>query len=118
MNTLVAILDKDVFGSDPLVELAGPDNITGDGAAEIWSEVTGKPVAYTGDDIGLSFKNQTAGMMPGWQAHDLMAMFRGYQRQGMRAKPGAVDRLAKLIGRPLRSYRAFAEETFKQCQDQ
>lgn len=114
----VAVVDKDSIGSDPVIELAGPDNITGDGAAEIWSEVTGKPVAYAGDDVGLSFESRTAGMMPAWQAHDLVAMFRGCQREGMRAKPGAVDRLAKLIGRPLRSYRAFAEETFKQCQDQ
>jgi uncharacterized protein YbjT (DUF2867 family) len=110
----IAILDKEAFGLDPVVELVGPDNITGDGAAGIWSEVTGRSVAYAGDDIGLPFESRTAGTMAAWQAHDLVAMFRGCQREGMRGKLGAVDRLAKLLGHPLRSYRAFAEETFKQ----
>ncbi len=109
----VALLNKGAIGSDPVVELVGPDNITGESAAGIWSEVTGKPVTYAGDDTGIAFESRTAGKMPGWQAHDLVAMFRGCQREGMRGKPGAVERLAKLLGHPLRSYRTFAEETYK-----
>ncbi len=110
----VAMLDKNALGPDPMVELAGPDNITGEGAASIWSEVTGRTVTYAGDEIGLPFERRTAETMPPWQAHDLVAMFRGCQREGMRGQPGAVERLAQLLGRPLRTYRAFAEETYKQ----
>jgi uncharacterized protein YbjT (DUF2867 family) len=112
----VAILDKDAFGSDPVIELVGPDNITGDVAARIWSEVTGRSVTYAGDEIGISFESRTARTMPAWQAHDLVAMFRGCQREGMRGKSDAVERLSGLLGRPLRSYRAFAEETYKKWQ--
>lgn len=110
----LAILDKEALGPDPVVELAGPDNITGEGAARIWSEVTGRSVTYAGDEIGISIESRTAQTMPAWQAHDLVAMFRGCQREGMRGKPGAVDRLAKLLGHPLRTYRSFAEETYQQ----
>ena len=111
-----AILDEDAFGSESVVELAGPDTITGEGAARVWSEVTGRPVSYAGDEIGISFEDRTAQQMPGWQAHDLVAMFRGCQREGMRGKPGAVGRLINVLGRPLHSYRAFAEQTFREWQ--
>lgn len=99
---------------DPVVELVGPDTITGEGAARIWSEITRRPVTYVGDEIGLPFERQTAETMPAWQAHDLVAMFRGCQREGMQGKPGAVNRLEKLLGQPLRTYYAFAQETYQQ----
>ncbi len=105
-------------GPDPIVELVGPDNITGERAAAIWTEVTGRSVLYGGDEIGRSFEEQQSQNMPGWQAHDLVAMFRGCQREGMRGRPGATDRLAGLLGRPLRNYSAFADETYKQWQDE
>ena len=106
-----ALLDRDALGADPVVELVGPDTITGERAAEIWSEATGRPVAYGGDDLGRAFEDRLSADMPGWQAHDLVAMFRGCQREGMRGAPGASDRLVELLGRPLRTYQAFAAET-------
>ena len=112
-----AILDKEALGPDPVVELVGPDNITGEEAARVWSEVTGQSVAYAGDDLGLPFERRTASMMPAWQAHDLVAMLRGCQREGMRSKPGAVERLVKVLGRRLRTYRTFPEETYQQWEN-
>ena len=107
----LAILDPDAFQSDPIVELVGPDTITGDGAAAIWSNITGKAVVYGGDDLGPSFEERHARSMPAWQAHDLVTMFRECQREGMKGQPGAADRLVERLGRPLRDYRSFAEET-------
>ena len=112
----VAIVDKKEIGTDPVLELVGPENITGVGAAEIWSEVTGRLVTYGGDALGPTFENKQTQVMPAWQAHDLTAMFRGCQREGMRGQQGAAERLQKLIGHPLRSYRSFAEETYEQWQ--
>ena len=109
-----ALLDRKAIGVDRVVELVGPDNITGDGAAEIWSGVTGRTVAYGGDDLGSAFEARLADNMPGWQAHDLVSMFRGCQREGMRGTPGASDRLVELLARPLRTYETFAVETFEQ----
>jgi hypothetical protein len=50
-------------------------------------------------------------------AYDVAGMFRGFQRDGMVAKPEAVDRVVKLLGRPLRTYRRYAEETKSQGQE-
>lgn len=113
----LAILNRQAIGPDPVIELVGPDLITCENLAEIWSDVTGRPVAYGGDDLGV-FEEQRLQNMPPWQAHDLVATFRNCQREGMRGKPGAAERLAMLLGRPMRSYRAFAKETYKQWKDQ
>ena len=107
---VLTILNRAAFEADPLLELVGPDVITGQRAAEIWSEASGRPVAYGGDDLGRAFEDQQAEIMPGWQAHDLVGMFRGCQRDGMQGAPRAADRLVHLLGRPLRTYRAFVEE--------
>ena len=109
-----ALLDRDALGADPVVELVGPDTITGERAAEIWSDATGRSVAYGGDDLDSAFEDRLTADMPGWQAHDLVAMFRGCQREGMRGSPGAADRLVDLLGRPLRTYQTFAAETVEQ----
>ncbi|CAN5205776.1 NmrA/HSCARG family protein [soil metagenome] len=110
----IAITEPQALGSDPVIELVGPATITGTSAAEIWSEVAGREVRYGGDDISPAFERQQIAHMPGWQAHDLAAMFRGCQREGMTGQPGAAERLGRALGRPLRSYRAFADETFDQ----
>ena len=108
------ILDKAAPDGDRIVEIAGPENITGERAAAIWSEVTGGRVAYGGDDLGRGFEEQQAQKIPGWQAHDLAAMFRGCQREGMHGARGASHRLEKMLGRPLRTYGDFARETFEE----
>lgn len=59
----LAILDRGAIGSDPVIELVGPNVITGQGAAEIWSDVTGQPVTYGGDDL-VSFEERSATTMP------------------------------------------------------
>jgi 2-keto-4-pentenoate hydratase len=71
--------------------------------------VLGHDVRYGGDDLA-AYEKQAAGMMPGWQAHDFRVMLRAMQRFGM--VPGKDSRaiFEALLGHPLRSYRAFAEE--------
>jgi uncharacterized protein YbjT (DUF2867 family) len=94
------------------IELVGPDTLTGETIAAIWSSALGREVRYGGDDLD-AFERQAAGRMPGWMAHDMRLMLRAFHRHGM--IPGADNRavLEALIGHPLRSYRAFAEETAK-----
>jgi hypothetical protein len=41
-------------------------------------------------------------------------MFRGFARDGMLGGCGAGDRIAGMVGRPLRTWRTFAEETARQ----
>lgn len=91
------------------IELVGPDTLTGADIAGIWASVLGRDVHYGGDDLE-AFETQAAGRMPGWMAHDMRLMLRGFHRFGM--VPGTDSRaiLEALIGHPLRSYRAFAAE--------
>jgi hypothetical protein len=96
-----------------IIEIHGPDVITGDSAAALWSEVLGRKVPYPGDDPD-AFERQIGAMISSAMAYDVARMFGGFHRDGMIATPGAVDRVTKLLGRPLRTYRSYAEETGKQ----
>lgn len=91
------------------IELVGPDILTGEDVARVWAEVLGREVRYGGDDLGW-FEATAAGMMPGWQAHDMRMMLRAFQSQGMVPGGDAKAVLEAVIGRPLGSYRTFAQE--------
>lgn len=95
-----------------LIEIAGPDALTGRALASLWSEVIGKPIAYVGDDLD-AFEAQNKARMPSWMAHDMRLMVRGFQEHGMQPEPGAGEKLVELLGRPLRRYRDFATETLE-----
>jgi uncharacterized protein YbjT (DUF2867 family) len=91
------------------VELVGPDTLTGAEIAAIWASVLGRDVRYGGDDLA-TFESQAARMMPGWMAHDLRLMLRAFHRFGMIPGKDSRATFEALIGHPLRSYRAFAQE--------
>ncbi|MXV44358.1 NmrA family NAD(P)-binding protein [Saccharibacter sp. 17.LH.SD] len=92
------------------IEIVGPDVLTGEEIAKIWSEELKQPVQYGGDDLAR-FEEQMASFIPGWQAHDLRVMFRAFHRYGMIPGADTQETLEALIGHPLRSYRAFVRET-------
>ena len=97
------------------IELVGPDILTGEAAAAIWTKVLNKPVRYGGDDLA-AFEHQFRAFAPGWMAYDLRLMFGRQQRDGMIAAQSDIDRLTRLLGHPLRSYHDFAVETVEQWQ--
>jgi len=87
--------------------LVGPDTLTGQDTAAVWSEVLGRPIAYGGDDIA-AFEQNLRRFMPGWMAYDMRLMAGRFQSEGMVPELGDVERLTALLKRPLRSYRDFA----------
>jgi uncharacterized protein YbjT (DUF2867 family) len=91
------------------INLVGPDTLTGPAVAAIWSDVLGRPVVYGGDDTA-AFEQNLRKFMPGWMAFDMRLMSERFLSEGMIPEPGDVQRLTRLLGRPLRSYRAFASE--------
>ncbi|MFS8114172.1 NmrA/HSCARG family protein [Rhizobium jaguaris] len=92
------------------INLVGPDTLTGTAVAAIWSDVLGRPVAYGGDDP-TGFEQNLATFMPKWMAYEMRLMAERYVSDGMIPEAGDVERLTKILGRPLRSYRDFATET-------
>lgn len=91
------------------IEIHGPDVINSESAVALWSEVLGKKVRYPGDDLHQAEQRFSA-FMPSAMVYDVVAMFRDFQKYGMVGSQDAVDRLTAMLGRPLRTYRAYAEE--------
>jgi uncharacterized protein YbjT (DUF2867 family) len=92
-----------------VINLVGPDTLTGAELASIWSEVLGRAVAY-GDDDPAGFETNMGTFMPKWMAYEMRLMAERYVSDGMVPAPGDVERLTTILGRPLRSYRDFATE--------
>ncbi|MBY5796408.1 SDR family oxidoreductase [Rhizobium leguminosarum] len=92
------------------INLVGPQTLTGAGIAAIWSDVLARPIAYGGDNTE-GFEQNLKQFMPAWMAYDMRLMGERFLIDGMLPEAGDVERLTKLLGRPLRSYSAFASET-------
>ena len=110
----VASLLRREQASTPLprdvIELVGPDTLTGKDAAAVWSAALGKPVNYAGNDLP-GFEKNMASRAPSWSAYDIRLMLARFQSDGMLPKPGAVDIMTGILGHAPRSYRDFAKET-------
>ncbi|HWV03333.1 SDR family oxidoreductase [Ralstonia sp.] len=89
------------------INLVGPDTLTGPELASIWSQTLGRPVVYGGDDP-TGFENNAANFLPKWMAYEMRLMAERYVSDGMVPQAGDVERLTRILGRPLRSYRDFA----------
>ncbi|WLH48424.1 SDR family oxidoreductase [Pseudomonas beijingensis] len=89
------------------INLVGPDTLTGSDIAAIWTEVLGRPVNYGGDDPS-GFEQTVANFMPKWMAYEMRLMAERYVSDGMIPEAGDVERLTRLLGRDLHSYREFA----------
>ena len=92
-----------------IINLVGPDTLTGPDVAAIWSEVLGRPVVYGGDDP-TGFEQNLASFMPKWMAYEMRLMAERYVSEGMIPDTGDVERLTRILGRPLHSYRDFAAQ--------
>jgi len=92
------------------LELVGPELLTGESVARIWSAALGREVAYGGDDVA-AFEAQMATSGPSWFAYDMRLMMAGIRKFGMHSAHGAADRLQAMLGRPLRKYADFVNET-------
>ena len=91
------------------LDVVGPQALTGADAAQTWSRALGRDVTYGGSELD-AFEKQLASFGPAWLAYDMRLMMAGIQRIGMHGDTGAVDRLQAILGRPLRTYAAFAQE--------
>lgn len=91
------------------LDVVGPDALTGESAAKIWSSALGREVTYAGDDVA-AFEGQMASFGPAWMAYDMRLMMAGIQKFGMHGSQGAVNRMEAILGRPLRTYADFVKE--------
>lgn len=90
--------------------LNGPDILSGDKAASIWSAVLGKTIRYPGENMD-AFEEQLRKKAPSWAAYDFRMMFQGYLERGFIASAEDLAALAALLGHAPRRYEDFARET-------
>lgn len=92
-----------------IVNVVGPEPLTGDGNARVWSSLIGRPVRYAGDDTA-PFEQKMRGFGPSWAAMDLRLMLDRFVTDGMTASAHDVEEITALLGRPPRVYADFARE--------
>lgn len=90
------------------INVVGPETLTGEHIAAIWSDVLNRPIAYGGDDPS-GFEQNMARFMPAWQAYEMRLMAERYVSHGMIPDHGDPARLTAMLGRPLHDYRETAE---------
>lgn len=91
------------------INVVGPDTLTGADVAGIWSDALGRTIHYAGDDTA-AFEENLRNYAPAWMALDMRLMGERFLTDGMKPEADDVDRLTAMLGRPLRSYRDFANE--------
>ena len=89
------------------IKLVGPDTLTGADVAAICFDELGRPVASGGDGPN-GFVQNMATFMPKWMAYEMRLMADRYVSDGLIPEQGDVERVTRLLGRPLHSYRDFA----------
>ena len=99
----------------PLVTLdvVGPELFTGESAAAVWSQALGRTINYGGNDVAAFEAQLTQNHVPAWMAYDLSLMMARIQQVGQIPAEGTVQKLEKILGRPLRTYQQFVAERVK-----
>ena len=93
--------------------LAGPDGLTGEAIAAIWSEALGRTIRYGGDDLA-AMEQRLKTVMPAWHALDMRLMVGRYQTDGAVTTANDIARLTALLGHTPRTYRDFAKDASAQ----
>jgi uncharacterized protein YbjT (DUF2867 family) len=86
--------------------LVGPDALTGDEVAMIYSRHLGREVRYSGDDLDVWSKHALS-VLPDWMVHDIRIMFEHIQKNGLRATEEDFAEQQKVLGHAPRSFDAF-----------
>ena len=80
--TVNALLDDGHEGNRyPVV---GPQVLTGENVARVWSEHLGRPITYVGDDLD-SWEAGARSMLPDWMVSDLRVMSEHFLERGLKA---------------------------------
>jgi uncharacterized protein YbjT (DUF2867 family) len=108
-DAAVNALTKPGFENKAYV-LAGPQLMSGNSTAEIWSTALGKKIAYGGNDLDAWSKAMSA-MLPETMLFDFRAMYAFFQEKGLAATAGELADCEKIVGHPLRTFDAYAKET-------
>jgi len=89
--------------------LAGPDALTGEDSARIFSDALGRKVVYAGDDLD-AWANAMAPYLPPWAVFDYKLMYAMFQEKGLKATPAQLEETRTIVGHAPRRFADFARE--------
>lgn len=95
------------------INLVGPDILTAEETAEIWSEALNKEIFYSGDNLD-AWEKQVSAYMPDFMVFDFKLMYEYFQEIGLRATQDDIKQLTDLLGHRPQKFRDFARETARQ----
>lgn len=89
--------------------LHGPDLLTGEAVAAMFSKHLGREVHYAGDDLE-EWSKQARHMMPEWMVRDLKVMYEYFQQHGSIAASVDFESQRKILKREPLRFDAFVDE--------
>jgi uncharacterized protein YbjT (DUF2867 family) len=89
--------------------LVGPDALTGESCARIWSETLGREIRYAGDDLD-AWAQQQLQWIPSWMVYDFGLMYAMFQREGLKGER-QLDETRDILGAEPRRFADFARES-------
>jgi len=98
------------LGHDGLTyEVHGPDTLTGEGIAGIYTKHLGREVRYSGNDLD-TWGEKAKNMMPEFMIPEMRIMYEFFQDNGMIASKDGLEKMQKLLGRKPRTFDDFVKE--------
>lgn len=90
--------------------LVGPEPLTGEDCARIYSEALGREVRYGGSDLD-AWEEQARQGLPAWLAYDFRIMYEMFLSEGFDASPEDREETRAILGGEPRPFEAFVRET-------
>lgn len=90
--------------------LVGPDALTGERVAEIWSRELSREVNYVGDDLD-AWEESASSTLPAWLLDGVRVMYAYFQENGLQASDADLERCELILGHPPRRIDDFVRET-------
>jgi uncharacterized protein YbjT (DUF2867 family) len=90
-------------------EVHGPDTLTGEGIAKIYSKHLGREIRYSGEDLG-AWAEKSKGVMPEFLIADMRIMYQFFQDNGMIASKDDLEKTERFLGHKPRSFDDFVKE--------
>jgi uncharacterized protein YbjT (DUF2867 family) len=90
-------------------EVHGPDILTGEGIAKIYTKHLGREVRYSGNDLD-AWGEKVKNMMPEFMIPEMRIMYAFFQANGMIASKDDLEKTQKLLGHKPRTFDDFVKE--------
>lgn len=91
------------------IPVVGPETWTGPSIAAEYSDILGRRVRYSGDDLE-AWEVAVSGHMPGWLVRDVRIMFDYFQRNSLLPTESQIAESRAALGHEPRPFRDFAQE--------